>query len=99
MLRPQTDVGWRILALMEANDFDGPTDFGRVIECSQGRISNVVSGTKPLGLEMAKIIVKHFPKIGLDWLYYGEPSSVRTAELERKFREFEVSKRTKLFRR
>src|SRR6188768_2833172 len=80
-LPARSPEGQRILALMEIYNLDTPTAFAAAIGVSQPRLSNVVAGGLPLGKELAFAIIKRFPAVGLEFLWFGDPGGIKSLEL------------------
>lgn len=93
----KTPEALRIEALMEIYGLPTQAAFAHAIGISAQRLNNVLTGS-PLGKDMAFRILDRFPAAGLEWLWRGDPDAVRSAELQRKLREYERRRGVKLFR-
>ena len=80
--KPRTPVADRLIRLRKAYGYETTTALAHALGVSVQRVSNVENG-KPLGRDLAFLIVKKHPEVTVDWLWNGANHglSVRVARL------------------
>lgn len=94
----KTPEARRVRAIMSIYNLDSPTAFASAIGVSQPRLSNVTAGGLPLSKELAFAIVRRFPAVGLEFLWFGDPGGIKSLELAERLRAYEAEYRVQLFR-
>lgn len=82
------DQARRLKRLREAFDYDTVVGFAAFLGISANRWYNFENG-KPLGREIAFLLVQRLPGLTLDWLYFGRPDGL-PLELARRLGVFDL---------
>lgn len=65
------EQGARLKVLIKAL-FDGQKAIGQLVGHSQAYISQMVTGARPIPIEMLSKIAKKFPEVNCNWIVTGE---------------------------